>query len=31
MPIYDIQGIDIWAENIEDIIKEIELIKANKV
>ena len=30
MPIEDIQGVDIWCENIEDTIKEIELIKYTK-
>jgi acetyltransferase-like isoleucine patch superfamily enzyme len=31
MPLYDIQGVDIWAENIEDTIQQIELIKSNKI
>jgi acetyltransferase-like isoleucine patch superfamily enzyme len=31
MPIEDIQGVNIWEENIEDTIKEIELINARKI
>ncbi len=31
MPIEDIQNVNIWAENIEDTIKEIELIKSSKI
>lgn len=31
MPIEDIQSVNIWEENIEDTIKEIELINARKI